>query len=93
MGSDRLERRTRKFLKPGIYEEHVKTLSNDAKKNTFVCDVASRVIRAIHAVDMKDRNTCVRACDYVWAAPPEEIPDHDKPYVVTKLIYWHNHHR
>ena len=93
MGSDRLQRRTRRFLKPEDYQRYLDTLVSDPNKNSFVCDVANKVIRSIRVQDIKDPNACVLACDYVWDAPPAEIPEHDKPYVVTKIIYWHNRQR
>ncbi|MBW2985896.1 hypothetical protein KY333_00860 [Candidatus Woesearchaeota archaeon] len=93
MGSDRLERRTRQFLKQGEYDKYLQELSVDKDKNTFVCDIANNVVRAVRATDMKEPKNCVRACDYVWAAPIDEIPEHDKPYVITKLMYWHNRQR
>jgi len=93
VGSDRLERKTRQILKQDKYEECINTLSTDAEKNTFICSIANKVIRAICAIDVKDRASCVRACNYVWAAPPEEIPEQDKPYVISKLTYWHNKQR
>jgi hypothetical protein len=90
MGSGRLERRTRRFLKHGEYDKYLQELSADKDKNTFVCNIANNAIRAIRAADIKNPNTCVRVCDYVWDAPPNEIPEHDKPYIITKLMYWHN---
>ena len=93
MGSSRLERRTRRFLKQGKYDEYLQELSADKDKNTFVCGIANKAIRAVRTKDIKDPNTCARVCEYVWDAPPNEIPEHDKPYVITKLMYWHNRQR
>jgi len=93
MGSNRLERRTRRFLKPEEYEKNVTVLNSDSAKNAFVCEVVNKVLRSIRAQDVKETSACARACDYVWDAPPDEIPEHDKPYVITKIIYWHNRQR
>lgn len=93
MGSGRLQRRTRRFLKPEDYQKYLDILVSDKDKNSFVCAVANKVIRSVRAQDIKDPNACVRACDYVWNAPSDEIPEHDKPYVITKIIYLHNRQR